>query len=283
MTKTQNYELNIVEGTDKVNPLVVDNPNFSKIDAVMKKNADSAITTATELKTGTVHTLTRVNKECPVFRFVATAVFTTGDTFTVDGVQVTALLTDGTPLVSGCYVIGANVLCCLTGTTLSVYVAQNLSGVTVDNSEKLGGNLPNYYGTASAVATAQETAENANEIALALKNSLTTQSNVLTPLVSLESGSGIVEQSGNIVSLRLSNLVLETASSSVTLFKLPEHLRVKSDFSTIKIHTAQASSSPMPCIIYLGTNGNVTVVAMNWSGQSGPSKLYLDCVINWIA
>lgn len=166
MTKTNNYELNIVEGSDKVNPLVVDNPNYEKIDEVMKKNADSAISTATELKTGTVHALTRVNSDCPVFRFVATSLFTTGDTFTVDGVQVTALLTDGTPLVTGCYVIGANVLCCLTGTTLSVYVAQNLSGMTAYNSERLGGHDADYFGTAEAVATAQQTAENANTISL---------------------------------------------------------------------------------------------------------------------
>lgn len=167
MTKTTNYDLFIVEGSDKVNPLVVDNPNYEKIDEVMKKNADSGVSMATELKTGTVHAITRVNSDSPVFRFVATSLFTTGDTFTVDGVQVTALLTDGTPLVTGCYVIGANVLCCLTGTTLSVYVAQNLSGMTAYDSERLGGHEADYFGTAEAVATAQQTAENANEISLA--------------------------------------------------------------------------------------------------------------------
>ena len=32
MQKTTNYELNIVEGSDIVNPLTVDNPYYSKID-----------------------------------------------------------------------------------------------------------------------------------------------------------------------------------------------------------------------------------------------------------
>ena len=32
MTTTTYYDLNIVEGTDIVNPLIVDNPNYEKID-----------------------------------------------------------------------------------------------------------------------------------------------------------------------------------------------------------------------------------------------------------
>ena len=32
MTNTTYYNLNIVEGTDIVNPLTVDNPNYEKID-----------------------------------------------------------------------------------------------------------------------------------------------------------------------------------------------------------------------------------------------------------
>ena len=36
MTTTENYNLNIVEGSDNVNPLVVDNPNYETIDTIMK-------------------------------------------------------------------------------------------------------------------------------------------------------------------------------------------------------------------------------------------------------
>ena len=39
MTTTTYYNLNIVEGTDVVNPLIVDNPNYEKIDEAMHNNA----------------------------------------------------------------------------------------------------------------------------------------------------------------------------------------------------------------------------------------------------
>lgn len=64
MTQTTNYDLNLVEGTDKVNPLTQMNPNFEKIDEEMKKNADGGITVATELLTGSIHGLLRTNNIC---------------------------------------------------------------------------------------------------------------------------------------------------------------------------------------------------------------------------
>lgn len=121
MRTTTYYNLNIVEGTDIVNPLTVDNPNYDKIDEVMHDNAVSGVTLATEIANATVHAITRENSECAVIRFIATSEWKAGDTVTVDGVPVTALLPSGETLPDGAYVINANVLCILTGTNLTVY------------------------------------------------------------------------------------------------------------------------------------------------------------------
>ena len=132
MTTTTYYNLNIVEGTDIVNPLIVDNPNYEKIDEVMHDNAVSGVTLATEIANATVHAITRENSECSVIRFIATSEWKAGDTVTVDGVPVTALLPSGETLPDGAYVINANVLCILTGTNLTVYAERKKTDNAVD-------------------------------------------------------------------------------------------------------------------------------------------------------
>ena len=124
MTTTTYYNLNIVEGTDIVNPLVVDNPNYQKIDETMHDNAVAGVTLATEIANATVHAITRENSDCAVIRFIATSEWKAGDTATVDGVPVTALLPSGETLPDGAYVINANVLCILTGTNLTFYLGK---------------------------------------------------------------------------------------------------------------------------------------------------------------
>ena len=125
MQYTTNYNLNIVEGTDIVNPMSVDNPNYTTIDTTMYANECNSIGSATELKTGTVHALTRVKANQNVFRFRATARYVAGDTFTVDGNVVTAQLPDGSALADGAYIIGSDVLCALIGTQLTLFVSIN--------------------------------------------------------------------------------------------------------------------------------------------------------------
>ena len=133
MTNTTYYDLNIVEGTDIVNPLIVDNPNYEKIDEVMHDNAVSGVTLATEIANATVHAITRENSECAVIRFIATSVWKAGDTITVDGVHVTALLPSGETLPDGAYVINSNVLCILTGTNLTVFAERK----KIDNANEI--------------------------------------------------------------------------------------------------------------------------------------------------
>lgn len=141
MRKSENFDLNLYEGTDIFNPLTTDVPNYEKIDAQMEKIYNLSVGKATELKTGTVHALTRENADCPMIHFTATSNFTSNDTFTVDGVQVSALLVDGSTLPTNCYIIGSEVICYLKGTLLTFF----LSGSVSKDSEKLGGELPAYY------------------------------------------------------------------------------------------------------------------------------------------
>ena len=168
MRKSTNFNLNLVEGSDLVNPLVQDVPNYEKIDEQMYKNESNSIGVATELKSGTVHALTRQIPNATVFRFQATSNFAAGDTFTVDGIQVSALTPSGETLASGCYIIGSEVLCALRETLLTLYVSGG-TVTTAQDSEKLGGQLPEYYGTAEDVSTALTTAQSANQLTLNLQ------------------------------------------------------------------------------------------------------------------
>ena len=136
MQNTSNYNLNLVEGTDLVNPPIQFNPNFQTIDAAMFANKEASIGTASEVVTGTVHAIVRANQDADFFRFTATGAWATGDTMTVDGVSVTVHLTDGTAPLAGAYVIGAEVLAVLNGTlvTLCISNASIDPGVTSFNS-----------------------------------------------------------------------------------------------------------------------------------------------------
>jgi hypothetical protein len=153
MKTTANYALQIPEATDTVNLLTQNYPNFETIDKAMKANKDAAITTATEVKTGTNHAIIRSNTDANMFRFVATSNMVAGDTFTVDSVVCTATTPDGQSLGNGAFVINQNVLCCLVGTLLTIYAGGSSSSEVelAKNAEKLGGELPEYYGTADAV------------------------------------------------------------------------------------------------------------------------------------
>jgi hypothetical protein len=163
MTRTSNYDLIVVEGSDKVNLLTQMNPNTEKIDEVLKTNEKSGVQVATELLTGTVHAITRTVKSASMFKFTAVSNYTSGDTFTVDGVQVTALLTSGEALGTGAYIIGSEVLCSLKDTLLTVYTQGGTVKIAED-AEKLGGNLPEYYAKQSELDVVKNTADSASSL-----------------------------------------------------------------------------------------------------------------------
>lgn len=136
MNHSTHFNLNLPTGTDIVNPLTVDVPNYQEIDEQMYLNQSASVGTATELKTGTVHAITRARTNQNVFRFKATSVFNVGDTFTVDGGNVTALYVDGSTLKDRCFIIGSDVLCILNGASLTVMAnyVQNAEEVPFDSA-----------------------------------------------------------------------------------------------------------------------------------------------------
>ncbi|MBO7713718.1 MAG: hypothetical protein J6S85_26585 [Methanobrevibacter sp.] len=118
MNYTTNYNLNKPEGTDLYNHLTIDNPNMDTIDAAMYANKLQAIGNATELVSGTVHAITRGSNDQNIFKFKATGNFSAGDTITVDGVSVNAYTTAGQQLPDDAYILSAEVICVLDGTSL---------------------------------------------------------------------------------------------------------------------------------------------------------------------
>lgn len=128
-SQTPNYNFIVCTGNDLVNPLTQIFPNFTALDTILRNIANTGITTATEVKTGTVHALTRADTNVPMIRFQAVSRFDSGDTFTVDGVSVTATLPDGETLPDGGYIIGSMVLCELRDTQLTVYTSDSIANV----------------------------------------------------------------------------------------------------------------------------------------------------------
>lgn len=149
---TENYNFVVPTGDTLVAPLTQEFENWNSVDNILKTISDSAVYSATELYSLTVHAITRSKADAALFRFTAVSKYTAGDTFTVDGVAVTALLPTGEALSDGAFVIGSEVLCCLKGTLLTVYTT-NAIPETVENATKLNGQSANYYATAESVAT----------------------------------------------------------------------------------------------------------------------------------
>lgn len=161
MRESEHFNLFLAEGSDIVNPLVQDVQNYESIDAQMFKNQNAGVQNATELKNGTVHTITRNVPDAQFITFTATSNYTAGETFTVDGVQVTALTVSGETLPTGAYVINSQVLCVLKGTLLTVY---GIGSEVADNSLALNGHPDTYFGTKEEVDNAIDTANAANEL-----------------------------------------------------------------------------------------------------------------------
>lgn len=145
MKNTTNYSLKQYEGSDLFNPLTVEAQNVEAIDTGMYANKVAAVQTATELKNGTVHALTRSEPGAAMIRFVATSDWTSGDTCTVDGVQVTTLLTTGETLPTGAWKINANVLAILTGTVLTVFTSTPSGGGGDIDADTLEGHDAAYF------------------------------------------------------------------------------------------------------------------------------------------
>lgn len=146
MNQTSNYGFNVPVGADIVNPLVQDFPNWESLDSILRNVANTGVVTATHTKTGTIHTLTFIDTTVPMIRFQATADFNTNDTFTVNGLSVSALTVSGEALPDGAFVIGSMVLCELRDNLLTVYASGS-------DASTLEGHPASYFATASDLQT----------------------------------------------------------------------------------------------------------------------------------
>ena len=144
MQKTTNYELNIVEGSDIVNPLTVDNPNYRKIDETMYANQIATTPRATEIKSGNIHAITCLVEGVTFFHFTAVSDYKEGDTFSFNSTPVVAVLPDGSGLPENCFRINSEVLASVVGTRMTIYSFAAGSS-TASDAEKLGGKVPTYY------------------------------------------------------------------------------------------------------------------------------------------
>ena len=145
MKTTTNYGYKQYEGSDIFNPLTVEAQNIQSIDTNMGKNRDAAVQLATEIKSGTVHAITRSTTGAAVIRFVATSDWAQGDTCTVDGTQVSTLLPTGETLPDGAWKINSNVLAILTGTLLTVFTTAPAGGGTEIDADTLQGHDAAYF------------------------------------------------------------------------------------------------------------------------------------------
>lgn len=137
MQYTPHYNLNLPEGTDIVNPLIQDNPNYTAIDTALYNNKLRVIGTATHTKTGTNHSVVLADSDITAFKFVATGDYASGDTFSVDGVTVTARIADGSSIPSGAFKINNTVVAILDGTILNLINVEGIKSaatITYDNS-----------------------------------------------------------------------------------------------------------------------------------------------------
>ena len=154
MTQTTYYEFNKPEGTDLVNPLVDTNPNWDALDADLHEFNERSIANCTEVVALGVHTISRLDTTAKFLKWIATANYTAGETFTVDGLPVAATTPAGATLATNAYVTGSVVLACLNAdnTAMTIFV----SGTTVaSDAERLGGELPSYYATQSDMSDAE--------------------------------------------------------------------------------------------------------------------------------
>lgn len=133
---TTYYNLIKPEASDPYNHLVNDNPNMDTIDTAMKNNSNHGVDTASCIKSGTVHSVTRTNTSCPVFKFTATGDWNTGDTMDVDGTPVSVFLPNGTAPLTGCFVINTEVMAVISGSrvTLMCPVIPDASDIPFDNT-----------------------------------------------------------------------------------------------------------------------------------------------------
>jgi hypothetical protein len=153
-TQTTYYNFNKPAGTDLVNPLVDTNPNWDALDADLHEFNERSIANCTEVVSLGVHAISRLDTTAKFLKWIATANFTAGDTFVVDGNAVAAATPAGAALATDAYIAGSVVLACLNSDNTAMTIFVSGTNVATD-SARLGGELPSYYATDSDMTAAE--------------------------------------------------------------------------------------------------------------------------------
>ena len=155
MNQSTNYNFNLPEGTDLVNLLTQLIPNWSTLDTLLKGVEDQAFTNCTEVVSLGVHAITRSNADGKILKWIASANYTAGDTFTVDGNLVAAATASGEALSTDAIVSGAVIIAALNADESAMTIFVTGTNVASD-SAKLGGQLPSYYAKESDMSDAKQ-------------------------------------------------------------------------------------------------------------------------------
>ena len=157
MSQTTHYNLNKPSGSNLVNPLVDTFPNWDIVDAEMYKNYNLGVSGATETVSQGVHAIVRAESDLPFFKFTAVANYSTGDTFTLDGVSVNVYTPDGLSLKNGAFVSGATIIGYYNSSNTSVTLMLNTTSGAVSNSLQLDGHNASYFAKASDITIIGDT------------------------------------------------------------------------------------------------------------------------------
>lgn len=223
MRESTNFDLQLYDGSDLFNPLSVENVNMESIDKQMKVNADYSVPKATAIKAGTVHNITRTNKDASMFHFTATSEYTAGETFTVDGNIVSVETSSGDPLQTGAFVIGAEVLCCLVGSTMTVFSSAGVDLSNV-NAATLENHPASYFATEQDLSVTNAAAISAGDIANENRTrieALEEATPKATTLISELSATGTFNLSDNIANYKYLYVDFYLPSSSSTGSLIP--------------------------------------------------------------
>ena len=259
MQYTTHYNLNLPEGTDIVNPLVQDNPNYSAIDTALYDNKVRVVGNATEVKSGTVHAITRSDSDIDVIKFTATGDWITGNTMTVDGAPVSVYLPDGTAPLTGAYVINTEVIAVINGSRVTLYGAQKLPSYTASDIS--------YDNTQSGLA-ATDVQDAIDEVAGLIGPSTASYISATLNTIDWSSNSSKIIKLGNLVIINYYVQGVPTANKTL-IRDLP-----------LPSGTAPTvfTSGATPSIIGVDALGNLTVIS---SGSASP--VFLSGVYVYVA
>ncbi|MBO7691501.1 MAG: hypothetical protein J6T10_02565 [Methanobrevibacter sp.] len=215
MQQSTNYNFNLPEGTDLVNLLTQLIPNWARLDSILRGIQNDTFETATETVALGVHALTRLDPDAKLLKWVATANYTAGETFTVDGTPIAASTPSGNTLATGAYVSGAIVIAAINSdeTAMTVFV----TGTNVaSDSERLGGELPSYYATDQDMDTANQNIEDLDNLMGNTSISAIGDGTVTGAISSIESDLTELERSGFMPSLDYANPLYTFDSTHLT-------------------------------------------------------------------